>query len=79
MKHFWTDSEPCRVIAQGRARQELDGVVDLCIAGKPVAVAVDGMIDGQVGWVPLIWKDEQAETLFGTPIELEPRDTLDGA
>lgn len=76
--HFWTDGEPCRVVAQGRVRQELDGVVDLCVGGKPVAVVVDGMIDGCVGWVPLIWKDDRAETLYGTPIELEPRVTLPG-
>ncbi len=39
--------------------------------GRPLALMFDGMLEGFAGWVPLIWRDGQALTFRGTPVELE--------
>ena len=53
---------------------EHEAVVHLLASdGRVAAVGgYDGIIDGFVGWLPVLWTGEQAATLLGTPIELVP-------
>lgn len=55
--------------------REFDAVVHFIDAeGKPLALMLDGMIEGFAGWLPLIWRDGSARTFQGTVVEIERPD-----
>lgn len=77
-EHSWKPGDPCTIELYGhdggQALGPLDAIVHLVAGGKPVAVGgYDGIIDGFVGWLPVLWTGEQAATLLGTPLEITPR------
>lgn len=52
--------------------REVDAVVHMVNAeGQPASFAVDGIIEGFAGWLPVIWRDGKAYTFAGTLVEVE--------
>jgi hypothetical protein len=50
----------------------LDAVVHMVTAeGQPASFAVDAMIEGFVGWLPVIWRDGKAYTFGGSLVDVE--------
>lgn len=68
--------DSCRLIVHEPWRsggpRKVDAVVHLVNSdGKPLAVLLDGMIEGFARWLPLIWRGEQATTFQGTRVDIE--------
>lgn len=41
--------------------------------GQPLAFLFDGIVEGFTGWLPVIWRNGEAQTFLGTLVEVEAR------
>lgn len=80
----WKNGDRCVLVVRGdrdtTGERRLDAVVHIVSAdGKPLAVCFDGIVEGFVGWLPIIWSTigDWARTFAGTTVEVEERGTLD--
>lgn len=69
----WQPGDLCRVTLGHR---KWSAVVHFVSAdGLPLAVGgYDGIIEGFVSWLPIIWKDGVATTFAGSVLVVEPRE-----
>lgn len=68
-----TPGDRCRItVPISGVLTTFDAVVHLVGAdGRPLGFLFEGMIEGFVGWLPVIWGGSQAHTFAGTVVEID--------